>query len=217
MHQKKRSAGPENMQKIQRVREAMQRVHKLYESDPDLVREGAKHHGVEVVVGNMIDPIAKKAYNARIPEGTEEEIAAVQQQDAVIGVQCMDWRQSKDLADMIHPNASISTAGGAAQPDDERRQALVDLLVAIHEFNPTAKFELFAHTGVCGGMNHFTHGEAKKVHDEQGPEIEFDLMAESVQQMRDAMLEADVAPSAIAQPRIVVIGADNTIADIVSV
>jgi hypothetical protein len=137
---------------------AIQAVQKLFHGDADLVRPGAAAHNVEVTEGNMITPLSEGNYNARIPDGSKEEIEAIKRASTIAFI-CEDFRQSHKAAQEFKADIVFASAGGVVQPDTIRREAMVNLAVTIHRVNPHATFKFAFHTEVCGGAKHFTGGE----------------------------------------------------------
>jgi hypothetical protein len=191
---------------------AIQTVKRLHAGDPDLVREGAKHHGVSVTTGSMIDAITPHAYNFRIPEGTTQEIQAIKEATTLV-VGCMDYRQSDAIAKR-HPDTPLFfTAGGAAQPNIERLEADVIFVAESFKSNKNQpKIELYVHTGVCGGANHFTDGAIKKIHDENSNQESTAMEGFGIEFVRK--LQMNGVPGDHIKLHAVDINNDNTIAAI---
>lgn len=157
---------------------AITTAHYIHAKDPDLVREGAKHHGVPVSEKTLLEAIEKRAYNFRVPHGDrqnkemkavrEAEFQAIMEAKHII-VGCMDYRQSDAIAAQHREKNTFFffTAGGAVQPTDDRFSADVRF-VAIAAQASGADVDLYYHTGVCGGANHFTDGKMKHVHEHEG-------------------------------------------------
>lgn len=168
------------------LKHAITTVHHTHEKDPDLVREGAKHHGVKVSEKTLLEAIEERAYNFRVPHGDrrnklmketrQEELEAIMNAKHII-VGCMDYRQSAQISKLHQEEKTIFffTAGGAVQPTDDRFSEDVQF-VAIAAQASGADVDLYYHTGVCGGANHFTDGEMRKIHDRDGLAGEINAM-----------------------------------------
>lgn len=169
---------------------AIAAVKKLHAGDPDLVREGAKHHGVTVTEGGLLTPVEPHAYNFRSPEGTAQEVAAITHAKTLV-VGCMDYRQSDRIA-KEHPGSDtvlFLNAGGAAQPNHDRLQADTEFVAEAYKQGQTPDIYLYYHTGVCGGANYFTDGKMKHIHDDpsQGEAAEKSEMDSFGKQFLDAL------------------------------
>ncbi len=168
------------MSTIEELKIAIGAVAELYAKDADLVRPGAEAHHVLVTVGNMTTPLSEGNYNARIPDGSASELAAIQNADTIAFI-CEDFRQSHKAASEFNADVVFASAGGVVQPDEIRREAMVNLAVAMHRVNPNAKFIFAFHTELCGGAKHFTGGEGgtmHKIYTEHGVEGELKAMTE---------------------------------------
>lgn len=182
--------GVNMLEGIQRV---AKRVAQLHAGDADLVREGAKHHGVQVVERTLFEPLESGQYNPHLPTGSEEEAQRLSKVRKFVKM-CMDYRQSGDV--VSDPELGITEgedavwadAGGAAQPDQERFDADVDFVVAVAQVNPTAEFMFLVHDHVCGGANFYTKGEAKRVREEEGSEAEDNFMVGYGHRFAEAVL-----------------------------
>jgi hypothetical protein len=152
-------------------------VQQVFGIDADLVRPGAAAHHVEVTEGNSIKPLSEGNYNARIPDGSQEEIEAIQRASTIAFI-CEDFRQSHKAAQEFKADIVFASAGGVVQPDNIRREAMVNLAVAMHRVNPQATFKFAYHTEICGGANHFTGKKMEHIYKEQGPEAEFEKMTQ---------------------------------------
>ncbi len=146
------------MDAIEELKIAIHAVGSVYQIDADLVRPGAISHNVLVTQGNMLTPLSEGNYNARIPDGSKKEIEAIQHAKTIAFI-CEDFRQSHKAAEEFKADVVFATAGGVVQPDDVRREAMVNLALAIHRVNPHATFTFAFHTQVCGGAKHFTGGD----------------------------------------------------------
>ncbi len=199
-------APQEKLTKQSPLEVAIAMVKNLHAGDPDLVREGAKHHGVQVTEGNLLTPIEHHAYNFRSPQGSKEEIEAITKSKKLVAG-CMDYRQSDAIAKQYtdEPTALFFfTAGGAAQPDEKRLQADVQFLAEASRVSG-ADIDLFTHTGVCGGANHYTHGEMKSIHDgENGIVAEENRMDQYGTQFAHALVEQGVAAGKIRLNRVAI-------------
>lgn len=174
-------------------------VIKLYKNDADLVRAGAEQHGIAITQGGMFEPMEKGAYNLRLPDinkGEVEELGGVRSVTLV----CMDYRQSWQVAQerRFQPpkDAVIAVAGGAAQPQQARRQAMVEFLGAIISCNPSVAVNLAVHNGVCGGVNHFTGGEMQKAY-QDSPAQERKAMQGYLEDFADQLQEGGTKPERI--------------------
>lgn len=208
-------ATQEKLTKHSPLEVAIDMVKKLHAGDPNLVREGAKHHGVQVTEGNLLTPIEHHAYNFRSPQGTKEEIQAIQEATTIVAG-CMDYRQSDAIAEQYtdEPTALFFfTAGGAAQPDEARFQADVEFLIQASNVSG-ADLDLYFHTGVCGGANYYTHGEMKTIHDgENGIAAEQEHMDQYGIQFAHALVERGIDADKIHLHR-VAINEQNAVAEI---
>ncbi len=137
-------------------------IKKCFQGDADLVRGSAAVHRVEVTEGNMITPLSEGNYNARIPDGSTKEMNAIKQAK-IVAFMCEDFRQSHKAAREFNADIVFASAGGVVQPDEVRRETMVNLALAMHHVNPNAKFLFAFHTEVCGGAKHFTGGEGGKM------------------------------------------------------
>jgi hypothetical protein len=152
-------------------------VRQVFGIDADLVRPGAAAHHVDVTEGNMTTPLSEGNYNTRIPDGSKEEIEAIKQAKTIAFI-CEDFRQSHKAAHEFNADIVFGSAGGVVQPDNIRREAMVNLAVAMHRVNPQAKFMFAYHTEICGGANHFTSKRMERIYKDQGPEAEFEKMTQ---------------------------------------
>lgn len=179
---------------------ALRRVADLFAGDGDLVRPGAEHHGVQVVQAGVFDPISTGNYNFRLPEASTDEVQALVAAKRV-AVVCEDYRQVGQVAaaEGFTPgvDAVIGVAGGAAQPETQRLDAMADLLAAVAGANPEAEILLGVHTGVCGGANHFTEGGMAKLVAEQGANAEHAAMLGFEEQLKQALIDRGVQSSQI--------------------
>lgn len=166
-------------------------IRQFFGIDADLVRPGAAAHHVDVTEGNMITPLSEGNYNARIPDGSPEEIEAIREAK-IIAFICEDFRQSHKVAKECNADVVFGSAGGAVQPDNIRRQAMVNLAVAMHRVNPQAKFIFAFHTEICGGANHFTGKKMEHIYREQGPEAEFEKMTQFAHEFVSRTIKAGV-------------------------
>lgn len=163
------------------VEDAAKRVARLHSMDADLVRSGAKAHGVSVVEGDLFKALVKHNYNPRLPAGTEREAEKLGQVSSLLVV-CEDYRQSYEVANdhvlalSLDNTAVLATAGGAAQPDTERFTGDVSFLSAVLGLNPRAEVVLTHHIGVCGGANYYTNGHMKEVREKFGVGQEIEEM-----------------------------------------
>lgn len=180
-----------------RLSHALQQFHEAFQNDPDLVREGAKQHGVEVTEGTILEAPIKHAYSARIPTGSKEEIEAIEKTTKVV-LACMDYRQVYEVYEGFDkPAVFIADAGGAAQPNEDRFHLTVELLSAIHAINPRATLLLTGHDEVCGGANFFTKGDMKRIRNEEGGEKEKEVMTGFLQKLATALIDKGVAKDKI--------------------
>lgn len=168
------------MSPMEELKIAILAIQQVFSIDAALVRPGAAAHHVEVTEGNMITPLSEGNYNARIPDGSPEEIEAVKQAKTIAFI-CEDFRQSHKAAKEFEADVVFASAGGAVQPDDIRREAMVNLAIAMNRVNPNAKFIVAYHTEICGGANHFTSKNMERIRKEQGPEAELEKMTEFAQ------------------------------------
>ncbi len=167
-------------------------VQKVYSNDANLVRPGAIAHKVDVTEGNMVTPLSEGNYNARIPDGTPEELEAIKQAGTIAFI-CEDFRQSHKAAQEFQADVVFASAGGVVQPDNIRREAMVNLAIAMHRVNPRAKFKFAFHTEVCGGAKHFTGGEGGSmdtIYKQHGVEGELTEMTKYAKQFVAAVLRA---------------------------
>lgn len=171
---------------------AASKVNELHNGDADLVRPGAKHHGVRVIEGDLFTPTDKGNYNPRIPNGSKEEAQRLAQVSTLLGV-CEDYRQSDEVVhspelDLDLQNTAIfSTAGGDAQPDQQRFEADVNFYVSFLDLKPDARVILVHHTNICGGANYYTSGEMKQIRETEGKDGEVKKMNEFGGKMFDAI------------------------------
>jgi len=198
---------------------AISAVKKLHAGDPDLVREGAKHHGVQVTEGGLLKPIEPHAYNFRSPEGTAQELDALAHAKKIV-VGCMDYRQSDRIA-KEHPEADtilFLNAGGVAQPNADRLQADTDFVAAAYKQGQEPDVHLYYHTGVCGGANHFTDGKMKQIHDDpsQGDMVEKTEMDVFGKQYTQALIDRGIPQEKLHLYRID-LDAKNAVVDIASI
>lgn len=163
------------------LEDAARHVAKLHAIDADLVRPGAKAHGVRVIEGDLFTPTQRHNYNPRIPRGTEGEAKRLADCQTIIGV-CEDYRQSDEVVQELRldprKTAVFATAGGAVQPDSARFKADVAFYVAVFDVNPQAEIKLTYHNHVCGGANYFTGKEMEQVFADphRGPSVETEKM-----------------------------------------
>jgi hypothetical protein len=173
--------------------ESINRFMTFYRGDGDLVRPGAAKHQVEVRERGIFDPVMTGHYNFGLPK-SDDAVRLTQAHRVVIA--CEDYRQVSQVAQALqldNTDAFITVAGGAAQPDQARFEAMVELLSAIYQANPIADFILVAHNEVCGGANHFTQGQMAQIRQEQdGEKLESEKMAEYVRQLKKALLAKGV-------------------------
>jgi len=174
--------------------DVMKKFHTAFANDPNLVREGAKHHGVNVTEGTILDAPISHAYSARIPTGSKEELEAIQKAPVIV-LGCMDYRQVHELYEQYgSPAVFIADAGGAAQPNEDRFNMTVELLTAIHAVNPEARLILTGHIEVCGGADHFTGGKMKEIRSgKNGKEEEIEVMSNYLQKTASALKKAGVS------------------------
>jgi len=177
---------------------ALDKFYETFQSDLDLVREGAKQHGVELTSGGMFDMPTKGAYSLRIPGDStkrQEEITRLKACNTLTFV-CMDYRQTGQVTEETHPDGVIANAGGPVQPNQDRFNASIALVRAILGVNPDVTLNLVGHVGVCGGANHFTDGHMKKLHQQDinnpGNHEEWDAMKEMLLKFYTALQEAGV-------------------------
>jgi hypothetical protein len=171
---------------------AIEAIKELFHGDADLVRPGAAAHNVDVTEGNMITPLSEGNYNARIPDGLPEEIEAIKKAGTIAFI-CEDFRQSHKAAQQFKADVVFASAGGVVQPDKIRREAMVNLAVAMHRVNPQAKFKFAFHTEVCGGAKKFTGGEGgtmDTIYKKYGVEGELAEMTKYAKQFVAAALRA---------------------------
>ena len=130
------------------LQHAALRVAELHKGDADLVREGAKHHGVQVVERTIFEPVSRGIdnrgdYNPHLPTGFAEEAAKIKRAKKILKG-CIDYRQSADIVD--DPEVGVTEgedviwldAGGPAQPNEERFQADVEFSAVMLKENPDA-------------------------------------------------------------------------------
>ena len=165
------------MSPMEELNIAILAVRQVFGIDADLVRPGAATHHVDVTEGNMITPLSEGNYNARIPDGSQEEIEAIQKAKTITFL-CEDFRQSHKAAQEFNSDVVFASAGGVVQPDRYRRDAMANLAFAMHRVNPDAKFIFAYHMEICGGANHFTSKRMERIYKDQGPEAEFEKMTE---------------------------------------
>ena len=164
-------------------------VQQVFGIDADLVRPGAATHHVGVTEGNMTTPLSEGNYNARIPDGSKEEIEAIRKAKTIAFI-CEDFRQSHKAAQEFKADVVFGSAGGVVQPDTIRREAMVNLAVAMHRVNPQAQFKFAYHTEICGGANHFTGKKMEHIYKEQGPEAEFNKMTQFAREFVSKTIKA---------------------------
>lgn len=176
------------------------KFHDLFSNDADLVREGAAAHHITVTSGNLLMPIEPGQYSARVPEGTVEELNALANAQTLT-VECMDYRQVHETMQAVTDNQEghviLAMAGGAAQPREDRRVALVDFVKRVRGVNPDVKINLVVHDQVCGGANHFTGGEMKRVFTEEGAGVETDRMAGMLRTFASELFSAGVSDKGV--------------------
>ncbi len=184
---------------IEELHIALVAVQQVFNIDADLVRPGAAAHHVEVTEGNMITPLSEGNYNTRIPDGSPEEIEAIKQARTIAFI-CEDFRQSHKAAQEFKADVVFASAGGVVQPDDVRREAMVNLAVAMHRVNPRATFKFAFHTEVCGGAKHFTGGEGgamDSIYKQRGVAGELAEMTNYAKQFVSAALRAHLPDTRI--------------------
>lgn len=186
-----------------RVMEAMTAFVKLYNGDGDLVRPGAQRHGVQVVEGDIFDKPSKGNYNFRIPRHINSETAR-----ALIGAKrvawvCEDYRQFGEVVEALglspetRSDAVFGIAGGAAQPEQNRSEAMVELIASLSAANPDMEHILLVHDEVCGGANYYTGGKMKEIREGQGVAAEQTQMVDFRTRMVDALKQRGVNPKKI--------------------
>lgn len=137
--------------------EAIRRAASVFAKDLELVAEAARAHNVALSKGDVFYLPRPGAYNLRLPKGDMGAVQRLAHSGRVI-IACMDYRQSSDVVDATKANVWMLMAGGAAQPNERRLAAAVDLVAALYRANPEMQFSLLAHNRICGGVNHFTGG-----------------------------------------------------------
>lgn len=198
-----RKIGGRPMNPEAKVLEAMRVFVDLYQGDGDLVRPGAEHHGVQVVEGDVFDPLSRGNYNFRIPRRVDGASAR-----RLIGAKrttwvCEDYRQSAEAAEALGlrpetgDDAVFGVAGGAAQPEQSRFDAMVDLSASLYGANPEMEQVFVVHDEVCGGANYYTNGEMKEIREEQGVNAEQSRMIGFRTRLVDALIKRGVDPKKI--------------------
>lgn len=172
----------------QKLLDALTRMYELYKGDGELVRPGAEKHGVRVIKGSVFDKPVRGNYNFRLMEPTVESVRALGQVRS-IAVVCEDYRQFAEVVEGAHLNpgenedAVFGVAGGSAQPNNERRVALVDVVAMAMGLNPEMQLMAAIHTGVCGGAEHFTGGEMSKLNPAEESQKMVDFRSEFVNEL----------------------------------
>lgn len=175
----------------------------LYRGDGDLVREGARHHDVQVVERDIFDALSDGNYNFRIPRKFDNESIKKLIGASRVAWVCEDYRQAAQVADALGlrpeggKEAVFGIAGGAAQPEEKRFKALADLIAVLSQANPEMEHYLVIHDGVCGGANHYTGGEMKRVREQQGAREEQTKMIEFRTKLVNVLVERGVNPDKI--------------------
>ena len=129
-------------------------------ADLGLIMEAAESHGIGWSQGGVFKQPVENQYSYRGPIETDQLLSKIQSLKSIT-VACMDRRQVKKVADKLSPNqgqlqdALLASAGGAVQFNEQRLNALAQLLAACVKVNPSLRLNLAYHTGVCGGANYF--------------------------------------------------------------
>jgi len=199
------------LQPTERIMKALSAFYELYKGDGDLVRPGAQKHGVQVIEGSIFDAPSKGNYNFRIPR-VDVETATALVNSKRLKIFCEDYRQFEEAVTASESNVAegedgvIGVAGGAAQPEEKRLEAMAELIAASAEVNPEQNYVLGIHTGVCGGAEHFTGGEMSKILSQQGPDAEMENMVVFRTALVNKLTSLGVSPDRIAVGAAVVEG-----------
>ncbi len=199
-----------------RLLTALEKVQAAFGKDADLVRAGAAEHGVEVIEKGLADALPTGHYNPRIPSGKLSEVALIKKAKSLNCI-CMDYRQSGEVIDQLHLTVGenqdlvFANAGGAAQPATDRRNLLVEFLLAALVVNPSMKLRLGVHNEICGGANHFTNGKIKQLRNQpEGAQAEREAMLVFLEETYQALLTGGVVASSI-EKYLSVIGSDHSL------
>ena len=133
---------------------AVDRFAGVFSGDYSLLQSIA--HGHDVIQKPInISPAVDDAYELRVLSGTDAEIAWLVSA-SILNILCPDRRQAAKVARQLRQHRAIwlSPAGGGAQPDDNRLDALTDVVAYAMEENPSLETDITGHTGGCGGVKH---------------------------------------------------------------
>ena len=187
---------------------AIYNFRKAFLKDGDLVRPFAAAHGVGVVEGGIFDEPSPGNYNFLLPVPSDLPRLQTARRIAVF---CEDRRQFAEAAEVLGLNptsgkdAIIGIAGGAAQPEANRFNVMAELLTNVMKHNPDSELILGVHTGVCGGVDHFTHGKMTEINILGGRDEERHEMLGYVSDLIDQLTNNGVEPDRI-RPFVAVVG-----------
>ena len=185
---------PANQELREQFSKALQTFHQNFSGDLELIRAKAEDHGIRMTSGGIYLPPTPGAYNLRTPE--DDDLDQLLGNSRVL-VGCIDARQSAQIWEDIQPDAFIAVAGGAAQPNDTRRSALVDFLATAMTFNPKLNVTLLGHDRKCGGVAHASNGSASAAFVSGGYNAEHDLIGHYLESTVHTLLEKGISPQRI--------------------
>jgi hypothetical protein len=165
------------------LKKEIQKFNNVFSEDLELVRKTAEEHHIQLIKGSITDKAKNNAYNLLLPY--DRDVESLKKAKTIL-VECMDRRQVKQVQQIERPNITIAMAGGPAQPDETRRNALIHFLSEIGQVNDNCTFILYAHDSICGGANYFTQGEAQK-QNARGQREEHIFMSNFTKQVVDGL------------------------------